>query len=294
MDHNGDSIENPPFSADGSRGPGRNIFVLSGGGSRGAGQVGMLRALLGAGVAPDVLIGGSVGAINAAFMGADPSADQVERLADRWMTMTSTTLTGERRSALANLARRRAFLFTSDRMRKVLNAWLPAERLEDLKVPVRVATTCLTTGRAVHHDRGNLTDLICASTALPAVFPPVVMDGDDGPVTHVDAGIAENLPMSGAYAIARPGDRIYALDVTKTPLPRLLRNPLDVLIAALVATVRNQSFGTPPPGVEVVHLKLDESFDCGPVFDFSHTGTLFRLGEQCATAALVASLPAAA
>ncbi len=274
--------------ADGTDGQGRNIFVLSGGGSRGAGQVGMLRALIGAGVVPHVLVGGSVGAINACFMGVDPSADQVEKLADRWMTMTSKSLTGERRQAVMNLARRRPYLFSCERMRSLVSAWMPSTRLEDLAVPVRIATTDLTTGRAVHHDSGQMIDLICASTALPAVFPPVVIDGPDGSTTHVDAGIAENLPMSGAYAIARPGDRIWALDVTKTPLPRNLRNPLDVLIAALVATVRNQVTAAQPEGVEVISLKLDETFDCGPVFDFSQTGTLFRLGEQCATAALVA------
>ena len=226
-------------------------------------------------------------------MGADPSADRVEELADHWMTMTSTSLTGERRSALANLARRRHYLFSSKKMRSLMDTWLSVDRLEDLAVPVRIATTDLTTGRPVHHDTGNITELICASTALPAVFPPVVLNGPTGPVTHVDAGIAENLPMSGAYDLARPGDTVYALDVTKTPLPRNLRNPLDVLIAALVATVRNQAVPAPPVGVELVHLKLDESFDCGPVFDFSHNGTLFRLGEQCATAALV-DMPAAA
>ena len=50
----------------------RNIFVLSGGGSRGAGQVGMLRVLGDAGIVPDVLVGGSVGAINACFVGLAP------------------------------------------------------------------------------------------------------------------------------------------------------------------------------------------------------------------------------
>ena len=127
-----------------------------------------------------------------------------------------------------------------------MDTWLSVDRLEDLAVPVRIATTDLTTGRPVHHDTGNITELICASTALPAVFPPVVLDGPTGPITHVDAGIAENLPMSGAYGLARPGDTIYALDVTKTPLPRNLRNPLDVLIAALVATVRNQAVSGSP------------------------------------------------
>lgn len=41
-------------------------FVLGGGGSRGALQVGALRALLEAGIVPDLLVGTSIGAANAA------------------------------------------------------------------------------------------------------------------------------------------------------------------------------------------------------------------------------------
>ncbi|TML78074.1 MAG: hypothetical protein E6G04_08615, partial [Actinobacteria bacterium] len=48
-------------------------FVLSGGGVLGAVQVGQLRALIEAGVVPDVLIGTSVGALNAAAIAADPT-----------------------------------------------------------------------------------------------------------------------------------------------------------------------------------------------------------------------------
>ena len=39
-----------------------------------------------------------------------------------------------------------------------------------------------------------------------------------------------------------------------------------------------------------MRCKLDESFDCGPVFDFSHTASLFRLGEEAADATLNATL----
>ena len=50
----------------GARGP--VAFVLSGGGSLGAVQVGMLQALTESGIRPDLLIGTSVGAVNAAWM----------------------------------------------------------------------------------------------------------------------------------------------------------------------------------------------------------------------------------
>src|SRR5437773_1548731 len=59
-------------------------FVLGGGGNLGAVQVGMLRALIEGGIAPDLLVGCSVGALNAAGLAADPTLGGVERMWDVW------------------------------------------------------------------------------------------------------------------------------------------------------------------------------------------------------------------
>jgi hypothetical protein len=52
--------------------PPRTAFVLSGGASLGALQVGMLRALYERGIAPDLLVGTSAGALNAAYVASRP------------------------------------------------------------------------------------------------------------------------------------------------------------------------------------------------------------------------------
>ena len=51
----------------------RTAFVLAGGGSLGAIEVGMLQALLDWGETPAFLVGASAGAINAAYSAGDPS-----------------------------------------------------------------------------------------------------------------------------------------------------------------------------------------------------------------------------
>lgn len=263
----------------------RNVFVLSGGGSRGAAQIGMLRGLLGAGIVPDAIVGASVGALNGCCVAASPTLDRVEELADAWMQMSEKSLIGSRRSAALNVVRRRPYLFGSARLRDLIAAWVPAERLEDLEVPVRVATTDLGTGRSVHHDSGPVLDLLAASTALPALLPPVTLDGR----VHVDAGVSENLPVSATADMVRRGDRVWLLDVTKHNTSRGLHSPLHVLVAALAGSITNRPTAAFAPDTQVVQCKLDESFDCGPVFDFRHTGTLFRLGEQTALSALDAA-----
>lgn len=265
----------------------RNIFVFSGGGSRGAAQVGMLRALLGAGIRPDVVVGASVGAINACSLAYDPTPERVELLADRWMSMRARDITGSRVTIPGNLVRLRPYLFSSERLQHLVTSWIPATRLEDLPVTAVVATTNLVTGRAHHHTQGALAEVLAASAAIPAVFPPVVLDDGDGPAPHVDAGISENLPLSAAAAIAEPGDRVFALDVTKPPAARSLRSPLDVLIGSLAVSIHHRSAAVFDPGVQVVGCLLDRTFHCGTMLDFTHTGTLFRLGEAAALDALL-------
>ena len=61
-----------------------NAFVLSGGGNLGSIQAGQLEGLAGAGIRPDLLVGTSIGAANAAFLAAGPGPERTRELADVW------------------------------------------------------------------------------------------------------------------------------------------------------------------------------------------------------------------
>src|SRR3954470_6735431 len=68
--------------------PPKVAFVLSGGGSLGAVQVGMLRALVAHGPRPDLIVGTSVGAVNGAFLASRGlSVDTVEERAAAWLSI---------------------------------------------------------------------------------------------------------------------------------------------------------------------------------------------------------------
>ena len=62
----------------------KTAFVLAGGGSLGAVEVGMLEALLDFGVYPDLVVGSSVGAIHGAFLAGHPDLNGVRRLREIW------------------------------------------------------------------------------------------------------------------------------------------------------------------------------------------------------------------
>lgn len=62
-------------------------FVLSGGAALGAVQVGMLQALETAGIRPDLVVGTSVGAINAAWIAGDPTDAHLDDLEALWVSI---------------------------------------------------------------------------------------------------------------------------------------------------------------------------------------------------------------
>src|SRR5262245_37189552 len=70
----------------------RVAFVLEGGGGLAAGQVGMLRALTEAGIAPDLVVGSSAGALNAVGYASDPTPTGLDRIEAMWASARRRTV----------------------------------------------------------------------------------------------------------------------------------------------------------------------------------------------------------
>lgn len=185
----------------------RTAFVLSGGGSLGAVQVGMLRALLDRGLRPDLLVGASAGALNAAFLGRHGwSAAALDRLAEGWESIRRVDVFPfePRRHVLA-LSGARPSLCSNRGLRAVAERRLGDHRLEDGPIPAHVVATDLLSGREVLLSHGPAVDAVLASAAIPGVLPAVRIDG-----RHlVDGGIANNTPIS--HAVALGAERVVVL-----------------------------------------------------------------------------------
>ena len=227
--------------------------MLGGGGNLGAVQVGMLQALFEVGVAPDVVVGCSVGALNAAGLAADPTLAGVRRLRDTWRNLDADELwPAGRISGLWMLGRKGQAIQPSTGLRHLIERTLPYTRLEDAAIPVHVNATSLESGRGHWFTNGPAVDAILASAALPAVFPPVVVDG----VAYIDGGVVDNVPISRALALG--AQRVYVLHVGNFARPRQVpRRPIDVLLQSY-SIARNHRFlvevDDPPPAVDVVVL----------------------------------------
>src|SRR3977135_230986 len=89
----------------------RTAFAISGGGARGAAQVGMLRALIERGITPDLIVGVSIGAWNGAWIAYRPDLDWVKQLEQVWRQVSRRTLDMVWWRAARNMVRRKPSLY---------------------------------------------------------------------------------------------------------------------------------------------------------------------------------------
>ena len=174
----------------------KTAFVLAGGGSLGAIQAGMLRVLAENNLRPDLIVGASVGAINAAHFAGDPTVSGVERLATLWRGLHRREIFPVSLKTVTNLAFGGNFLIESTSLRHIVKANIAFEKLEDSVIPIHIVATDLLTGDAVVMATGDAVDAVLASSAIPAAFPPVRRYGR----YLVDAAVTSNTPVRIAVA----------------------------------------------------------------------------------------------
>lgn len=176
----------------------KTAFVFGGGGSLGAIQVGMLKALLAGGFEADLVVGASVGAINAVCFAADPTPGGVARLEAVWRGLRRPDVfpTPSLRGLL-RLFLRRGYLVDPSAFGGLLDRQLPVRRLEEARLPCHVVATDLLEGVEVRISSGPAIQALLASAAIPGVFPPVELAG-----RHlIDGAVAHDTPISAAVAL---------------------------------------------------------------------------------------------
>jgi NTE family protein len=182
-------------------------FVLSGGASLGAIQAGMVKALYERGVAPDLIVGASVGALNGAFIASRPAtAATADELADVWLGLErSEVFPLNPVMGFVGFFGRRNYLVPDGPLRRVVRRNLSLERLEDARVPLHVIATDVMTGTEVRLSHGDALEAVMASAAIPGVFPPV----EWGDRELIDGGVANNAPIT--HALELGAEEVYVL-----------------------------------------------------------------------------------
>lgn len=155
------------------RPPKPTAFVLAGGGSFGAIQVGMMHSLAKHGITADLVVGSSVGALNGAYYAGDPSLKGVLGLEAIWRGLRRRDVFPVTWRTLLGFMWRRDFLIPSRGIRKLVGDHLPYRNLQDAALPVHIVATDIVSGESVVFSDGPAVDAIVASTAIPGAFTPV-------------------------------------------------------------------------------------------------------------------------
>jgi NTE family protein len=206
----------------------RTAFVFAGGGALGAVEVGMLRALLEAAHVPDLVVGASAGAINAAYFALDPTLEGIQRLGMLWNQCSTRAVFPFSTYRIARaLLGIESSLVSPIALRRLLERHFGDRDVADAIVPCHIVAADALTGMPVTLSHGRIVDAVVASSAIPMVFPAVpTLDG-----LLIDGGVSSNTPLEVARNLG--AERIVVLP---TGFTCTLRDPPRHPLASLLHT----------------------------------------------------------
>jgi NTE family protein len=255
-------------------------FVLGGGGSLGAVQVGMLEALAERRVAPDLVAGTSVGSLNGAVVALNPTS-AANRLSHAWARITRHQIfPGGLLAQARTLQRYKTHVFPNTGLAQIVTDFLgTTATFDDLALPFAAVTMDIATATPYVIDAGSLLPALLASAAIPGIFPPVDHDGR----RLYDGGVVANVPLR--QAVAMGARSLVVLDCTfpghLLPPPESLAE--TVLFTAMV-TMRSQTLLQAPlvaADIPVVYLPGPVACRCSP-FNFNFTELLIEGAYEAA------------
>ena len=234
--------------------PGRPMLglVLSGGGARGVGHIGVLQRLDETGYPVDFVVGTSSGALMGALYACGYSGQEIEALFERvdfsrafldpFLRNPGRTLQEDEaeNGTLFTVQMERGLptvalgLKSGVAIQRTLEgllargAYFSGGDFDRMKMPLRVLATNVETGQGRLFQKGDLVEVLRASMALPGAFRPVMMDGQQ----YVDGALVENLPVYATRETFNP-EVVLAVDISSPLLKRRVSNFLSLAARSL-------------------------------------------------------------
>ncbi len=251
----------------------------------------MLTGLLESGVEPDLIVGTSIGAANAAFIAGEPSLRRARDLCRIWRGVRPKDIFPIQPLRAMRSVTRGGALFSPDPLWRLIERRLGYDRVDESAIPLRIIATRFSDGAEVVFEDGSVRDAILASTALPLIFPPHEIGGE----LYLDGGLSDQVPLEPA--VLAGADRIYVLSVGfPCPPPVNHRSPRSLLMHSigilLSQRIRSHSADLfTRPGVEVIQIPpvctevgLRDFSKTTSLIDQAHEQTIrFLAGEHCHT-----------
>jgi NTE family protein len=207
----GGAIERPAVA----KKPPKIALVLGGGAARGFAHVGVIQVLEEAGIRPAMVTGTSAGSLVASIYASGKNGAQLQQIAE---TMDEATFTDW---ILPIFSRG---ILRGDALAKYVSLQVGGRRIEDMAMPLGIVATDLNSGLGVLFQRGDTATAVRASSAVPAIFPPVKISGRE----YVDGGLVSPVPVR--YARQMGAELIIAVDISSMPEVNAASDTLQILL----------------------------------------------------------------
>ena len=222
-------------------------IALGAGSARGWAHIGVLQALLEAGIVPDLVCGTSIGAL----VGAVYADDEIAEL-ERWVSaLTWRKVVGYFDFTFGS------GLMKGEKLFDDLRGNFLDKRIDELRRPFAAVATDLANGREVWLRDGPVAEIVRASIAMPGLFTPRPWNNQ----LLVDGALVNPVPVSLARAMG--ADFVIAVDLSSSIVGQYVRkterretkmpNMAEVITGSLnimsVRITRSRMAGDPPDAV---------------------------------------------
>lgn len=243
--------------------------ALSGGTAKSVTHVGVIKALVEAGIPISYVAGTSGGSIVGSMFASGMPISTMETVATNmsWRKLVSIRLT-------------RLGFISSQRIEDFVRETIGNVNFEDLAVPCGVVATNLVTGDRKVFRTGPLARAVRASCSIPQIYLPVEIDGE----YYVDGGLSQYLPVETALEMGAE----FVLASHLAPVDPTYRRPQNILqlVVQITGLMARKNF---PISVAKSHFVVHPNVDAYSSFDFEHAAEMVEIGYD-ATRRVVADL----
>lgn len=278
-------------------------LVLSGGGARGAAHLGVLKVLEENQIPVDMIAGTSFGALVGGLYASGYSADELTAILEdiNWQAVLSTEAPRVKRSFRRKqdddgfLIQFRlgikdgklklpSGLVTPNNLRLLLRELAAGahnvRNFDNLAIPFRAVATDLESGQAVVLNKGDLASSMVASMAVPALFPPVDLNGQ----LLVDGGVSNNVPIDVARAMG--ADIVIVVDISTPMKSKDEISSFTSVINQLTLIMTNKNADAQLATLGARDIVIRPDIEGVGLVDFDRTAEVLPKGEAAALAVL--------
>lgn len=190
-------------------------LALGGGAARGFAHIGVIQVLDEAGIRPDLVVGTSAGSVVAALYASGQSGAQLQKVAQ-----------GMDEAALSDwrLPLFKPGVLKGQALARFVRTQLQGRSIEALPMALGVVATNLHSGKPILFQRGDAATAVRASSAIPALFEPVSIDGQQ----YVDGGLVSPVPVR--FARHMGADVVLAVDISNSPQGNSTQDNFQILM----------------------------------------------------------------